>query len=452
MVKIETTDDLKKHAVATIAERARGYERYEEYYLGNHPLTFATEKFRNAFGSLFREIADNLCQVVVDAVADRLQIIGFDVEQGQEEAADRAWELWQANRMDRRSGEIHSEALRAGDAYARVWPNGDNEPIIYPNKGRLCTVNYAEDKPGLVAWAAKLWQGDDEYHYLTLYFADRIEKYVAEAKEIDASNARSFKPREVPGERWPLPNPWGVVPMFHFANNALIDAWGQSELANVIPLQNALNKALADMLVAMEFVAYPQRFATGIEVDIDPVTGKPKTPFEPGVDRFWSVANPDVKFGEFRASDTTDYLAIQDSLRSEIARVSGTPLHYMMMERGGWPSGEAMKTAEARFVAKVEDRQVAFGNVWEDVARLCLRMDGAADTFQLSALWQDAAPRSEREMAEIAMLKQQLGVPDDQILLELGYPPEKVDEFRQMRVASGATFGEQLLSAFERGE
>src|SRR4051812_18091444 len=49
----------------------------EAYYGGRHPLQFATSKFRETFGSLFAEFADNWCPVVVDSSAERLQVQGF---------------------------------------------------------------------------------------------------------------------------------------------------------------------------------------------------------------------------------------------------------------------------------------------------------------------------------------------------------------------------------------
>ena len=48
------------------------YARTERYYDGDHDLAFATEKFVNTFGTLFREFALNLCPVVCDAVRDKL--------------------------------------------------------------------------------------------------------------------------------------------------------------------------------------------------------------------------------------------------------------------------------------------------------------------------------------------------------------------------------------------
>src|SRR4051794_19201422 len=59
---------------------AQRYERAERYYDGQHDLRFATEKFENAFGTLFREFALNLCPVVCEAVRDKLRVTGFSVE------------------------------------------------------------------------------------------------------------------------------------------------------------------------------------------------------------------------------------------------------------------------------------------------------------------------------------------------------------------------------------
>jgi hypothetical protein len=37
------------------------YAKTERYYRGDHDLAFAREKFENAFGTLFRAFAMNLC-------------------------------------------------------------------------------------------------------------------------------------------------------------------------------------------------------------------------------------------------------------------------------------------------------------------------------------------------------------------------------------------------------
>src|SRR5213080_3933204 len=66
-------------AIEQFRASAARYAKTERYYRGDHDLAFATEKFQNAFGSLFREFAMNLCPAICDAVKDKLRITGFGV-------------------------------------------------------------------------------------------------------------------------------------------------------------------------------------------------------------------------------------------------------------------------------------------------------------------------------------------------------------------------------------
>jgi hypothetical protein len=426
-------DDITP-ALKVLRDRKPRYQEYAGYYDGRHPLAFATNKFRGAFGALFEAFADNLCPAVVDAVADRLVVTGFDVEEGSEQAADDAWGVWLANRMDRRAGEVHLEVLKQGDAYVIVWPDADGRPTIYPNPAATVTVTYDEEQPGRLASAAKVWATVDGTVRATLYYPDAIEKYATRRTwTLEApSTAKAFEPYQPEGEEWPLKNPYGRVPVFHLANNAGIGEMGRSELRDVLPLQDALNKAHADRLVGMEYQALPQRWATGLEVPINPETGQPMPPFIPGADRVWTVGDPDVKFGQFDSADLLQIGAVIDDMRMSIARVSSTPLHYMQLTTGNFPSGESLKTAEAKFLSKVKDRQSAFGNVWEDVLAFCLKISGGQDA-RLSALWQDPAPRSEREHAETVRIKREMGITEAQALRELGYSDEQIARMQTER-------------------
>lgn len=445
-------DDLK-WAIEDLRARQLDYVAAADYYYGRHRLSFATDKFRNAFGSLLKAFADNLCAVVVDIVADRLQVVGFTCEDGDESVGEFAALLWRANRMDRRAGEVHSESLRAGDAYMIIWPDASGVPRFYPQMAASCTVAYDVEMPGEIIKAAKLWYlSDDKLWRLNLYYPDRIEKYGLAATQADFPTGANFTAYKVAGEAWPLVNPWGRVPLFHFANNAPTGQLGRSELADVIPLQDALNKAVSDMLVAMEFVALPQRWVTGLDVDIDESTGRPRSPFVPGADRIWSVAAPDARFGEFSAANLVQFIAVQEAFRTEIARVSRTPLHHLMPTAAEFPSGEAMKVAEQPLLSKIKDRQVAWGNVWEDIMVLALTMTGQSPTGGLACNWVDPTPRNIQEQLQAALLKQQLGVSNAQLLRELGYTPDEIATFAAERATEGAVLGEQLLTAFDRGQ
>src|SRR4051794_9536475 len=123
-------NDIEK-AIADLRVSATRYAKPERYYDGDHDLAFATEKFENTFGTLFREFALNLCPVVCDAVRDKLKVVGFSADSlrssrdtgsrgpggtNSENSVNSATRsIWHANRMAVRSGEVHKEALKNGD-------------------------------------------------------------------------------------------------------------------------------------------------------------------------------------------------------------------------------------------------------------------------------------------------------------------------------------------------
>jgi hypothetical protein len=406
--------------------RAPGYERYARYYRGEHELSFATEKFRNVFGSLFREFALNLCPAVCDAIRDKLKITGFSIDSGGD-ADEIVRRIWRDNRMALRCQEVHKEALTNGDAYAIVWPGPEGRVVIHPNRASNCDVVYDEGSPGTILRAAKHWRTPERRTRLNLFYPDRVEKYVT-AKENEGwlPDAKEFVPFEDA-----VANPYGVVPVFHFANNADTGATGSSELEAVIPIQNGLNKSVLDMLVAMEFSAFRQRWAAGIEIEYDD-DGKPVAPYQAGIDRLWVSDNPETRFGDFDPADLEQFLKVKDSFRTDIASVTGTPLYYLMPQLRGFPSGESLRKAETRFLAKVRDRQESFGQVWADVMAFAVRLSGGGEVSLLTE-WEDAASRSERELLENILLKRQIGISAEQALIEAGYG---ADDARRM--SSGA--------------
>lgn len=419
-------------AIENLRTNNRRYGKLERYYDGTHELSFATEKFANAFGSQFREFAMNLCPAICDAVKDKLKITGFGVESGPADAASHSAAIWDRNRMGLRSGELHKEALKNGDAYAIVWPDAEGRARIFPNGAAHVAVTYDEELPGRVTAAAKFWRTPEKHTRLNLYFADRIEKYVtAKPSEGSLPDAGEFVPHVDVAEKrangHTIENPFGVVPVFHFANNADLGMPGRSELEAAIPIQDGLNKSLLDMLVAMEFSAFRQRWVAGIEVQQD-ADGKTIEPFKSGPDRLWIAADPNSKFGDFESAELDQFLKVKDSFRIDIASVTGTPLHYLMPHMHGQPSGETLKRSETRFIAKVRDRQASFGQVWSDMMEFALLIEGRGRDIRLKTKWEDPSPTSERERLENVLLKKQIGLSPERALIEAGYGKVEIEK------------------------
>jgi hypothetical protein len=107
--------------LARLEARRADLETFEAYYDGHQPLAFASQKFRDAFGTRFREFSSNFCALVVDAPGERLEVQGFRF--GDAEGDEDLWRrVWQANDLDAGSQLVHTEALMKGVAYALVEP------------------------------------------------------------------------------------------------------------------------------------------------------------------------------------------------------------------------------------------------------------------------------------------------------------------------------------------
>ncbi|HMQ05315.1 MAG TPA: phage portal protein [Pyrinomonadaceae bacterium] len=432
---------LEQTIEAFRSNRSR-YARYERYYLGNHELSFATDKFANAFGSQFREFAMNLCPAVCDAVKDKLKIARFAVSSSNrdssapksttsltadsDEISTRLERVWHANRMPLRSGEVHKEALKNGDSYVIVWPDASGRAGIFPNRSDSVVVHYDGEAAGQMTGAAKIWRDAENKTRINLFFPDRIEKYIS-SRPVEGllPEGAEFTPFTEKGRRigkgaeGVVPNPFGRVPVFHFANNADLGSMGRSELQDAIPIQDGLNKSVLDMLVAMEFSAYRQRWAAGIELEFD-ADGKAIAPFKAGIDHIWIAQDPNSRFGDFETAALDQFLKVKDSFRIDIASVTGTPLHYLMPHMRGQPSGETLRRSETRFIAKVRDRQAAFGQTWAEVMNFAMRIEGF-DNLDSRTMWEDPSPSSDRERLENILLKRKIGLPAEQALAEAGY-------------------------------
>lgn len=417
--------------------------RLDDYYRGAHPLLYASSKYRQAFGNLFSGFADNFCSLVVDAVEERLDVEGFRMGADRDIAADAdAWHIWQRNGLDSWSGVAHTEALVKSASYALVWADEDesDEVEITIQDALEMAVGLDRTHHDVIA-AMKRWREDDDAVFATLYLPDRIEKWEQTPASRSWANQYGYavdgwSPRRVPGEPWPLPNPLGEVPVVPLVNRPRLDGSGQSEIASVIPLQNALNKLFLDMLVAAEYAAFPQRYATGIELLDDPDTGKPINPFRSEAGSLWTTEGPTV-FGQFAVADLAPYVKAIETTIQHVASITRTPPHYLLGQAGAFPSGESLKATETGLVAKARRRQRSFGESWEQVIRLAFRVlgDARGEIEDSETIWRDPETRTESEHVDavVKMGSDPIGIPSEALWEDLGKTPQQIARYKQMK-------------------
>ena len=443
------TSDIKS-ALDRISANAFKYKEFYDYYGGKHQLNFASDKFKNKFGRRLQKLRENLCKTVVTAPSSRLEIINFLADKKNTE--NPAWKLWKKSKMPLHSGAVHREAFKTGDAYVIVWTDKTGAVRFYPQIAANMTV-FRNSETDEIERAAKAWLGSDGFYYLNLYYPDRIEKYVTRGKANGLPiEAQHFDIRRVQGEEFPLKNPYGRVPVFHFRFDAEIMDFGISLLADVIPLNDALNKSWADILGAQEENMRRRRYVAGLQVETDEETGKKINPFKPD-DDVWIAQDDTTTFGEFTDANLTEMIAVKQEAVKDIALVSGIPPSYFNLEQTGSAiSGEALRKIEARFTAIVQDAQRSFGETWAEVMSFALdASNDISEKLEIETQWTDAAPVSESEVLDNAQKKINLGWSYEQVQRDYGLTDEQIEKMKTENIERETAKMEVQQKMFDAG-
>ena len=436
-----------------IVDREHEVDEFTDYYEGEHRLAFESRRFREAFGGMFHAFADNWCGVVVDSVEERLNPQGLRIDD-QPEGDKDAWRIWQENDLDAGSQLVHSDALIAGESYVRVWLSDDPlTPEIIPLNACEAVVEHDPKHPRRRRAGLRIWRDDWGHDHAELFLPDRYFLWVtAQPRQDGMSDAANL--RWVPDTASAVggldadggvANLLGEVPIVPFVNRPRTHArrgvTAQSELADIIPLQDAVNKLVADMLVASEKAALPARWATGLEVPVDPQTNQP---IKPKVDTAELMINTDAggSFGVFQAADLRNFTQAIELVIQHVASISKTPPHYLNASADRL-SGESIKAAETGLVAKVRRRQTYFGNSWETAMRLAGKLAGIdhlAMAKQSEVLWADPESRTEAEHTDSVLKLQALGLPNEMLWEMAGLSPQQIARAKSM-VAEQDLFG-----------
>src|SRR5688572_10853764 len=115
---------------AALSESAPAYEEAHSYYEGSVAEVFGSQRVARLLRRQGGKFRTNVIKSVVDARADRLELLGATVpnDDGASKALDA---IMVANAIGFESGNVHSRACEFGDAYVMVWQTEeDDEPVI----------------------------------------------------------------------------------------------------------------------------------------------------------------------------------------------------------------------------------------------------------------------------------------------------------------------------------
>lgn len=413
------------------SQRSKAQEYADYYDSNNNVLQFAQTRFQEAFGDLFHGWRVNFCPLIVDSISERLRVEGFRMSDDDTNTDNEAWDIWQRNFMDADSNAAHIDSLALGTSSITVWRDPKTgKPTITPENALEMYVHYQPGSRRVVDAALKRWTDDWGREHATLWTPDVVYTANGTLRTGKANWATVSEER----------NPLGRVPVVPLTNRSRLRIDPYSELEPIIPLANAITKIAADALVASEYAAFPQRYISGIEVETEiGIDGKerPKSPFEIAIDRILYAEDPQTTFGQFQAADLGNYVKLIDSYIAAMAAISRIPFHYFLIGRSGQaPSGEAITSAEAGLVAKARERQLHFGETWEEVMRLSFAVldDPRQDAYNAEVIWADPEYKSQSVLVDSAVkLAAGLDVPRIQLWQDVGYTPQQIERFDELR-------------------
>lgn len=419
-------NDLLTTLIQRLDAPAERYATLDRYYRGTQPLAFLSPEASEAVKKRLTRMSTNLPHLAVTALAERLRVTGLT----RDGAADEAlWGHWLRNDLDQLAGVAHREALALGRSFVIVWADPDGRPRVTVESARNVSVLRDPVTRRIVA-AVKRWRTPVSTEAV-LYEQDRITRLRSDTVGASAG----FETVAV------LDNPLGVAPVVSLINDDRLavetedDLEGVSEIEDLIPLVDALNKVLSDMAVTSEYTALPRRWATGLQ--LAETTGEDGrtdvvNPLSDTV-RMMVSEDPQTSFGQLPAAGVGAFSEAVKVLLGQIMAVSALPAHYIGALTDAPPSADSLRAAEASLTARAEARQQAFGRSWEDVARLMVAVGEGVDPtgVDVHVRWADAATRSTAQEADAVVKLYQAGLlPRTFALARLGYSADDIDAIR----------------------
>lgn len=462
-------------ALSEMKAAAGDYEKAERYYDGDTPEIFASIRVRRMLARWGMNFNFNFAQTPVNAVAERLDVTSITSED--ESLNPVLQQVMDDNQFALQGSNVMRKASTFGDAYVLVWPEiaGGEQTgrvNIFYQDPRLVRVFYRDDNPLQVKFAIKRWQvgkglpkttraqmalnkpADLPPIRVDLYYPDRIERYVSK-KGSKGTEAEDFVPyhgdEDDDGDSdWVggpvLPNPYGVVPMFHFKTDA--DDYGTPEHKGFYAVQDMIHKLINNFAVVIDYQSFPQRVALMMDgsdstepaavdegyfaIDYEqegityPLAGEAQSQMSADPASIWYLQG--IKsIQTLDPADPTSFTGPINDLITWGAQITTTPLNRF--SPGGNPaSGESLKIVDAPFVKKIDTRKLSYGTTWKAVFEFALIVLGHQDPV-VTVSWAPSASADNLADWQVAKAKQDAGVPVSQTLAENGYPADKIDSW-----------------------
>lgn len=362
-----------KKAIDYLRIKTVKINRNWRYYDGEHPRVWLTDAIRDQLDDyLVCNMAENYCDVAVDAPVKRLNVTGFVQPDDNSIEVEAANVIWEDNDLEQAQKDVYTEARCTGEAFLFAWKDEEKDSGIDATLVDSRQVWWPDDahrnKPARVVrvWADEedgVWRATMYYKYVVVRLVGPKIKSIIES--YPQPRYFSVDPEDAGGEHG-----FEDVPVIRFARHrkrrSIIDA--------ISPIQDKINKLSANMMVAAEFSAYRKTvIMTQQTIDDGDLKFRPNRAL---------VLDPGGTEGEAPTSiwegAATELVNYDDRINGYIDKLftkAVLPGHLKVKSNSTLPSGAAYEADEGPFVEDVGDMQDVYGESWHDFFELCLGVD-----------------------------------------------------------------------------
>jgi hypothetical protein len=411
-------------------------KRWEAYY-GKMPAVLKVKP-----GQVDDNARLNYARMIVDKGVSFLfgQEVKFEIDETAETSAEEWLDaVWQANR---KMSLLQSAALIGGvtgHTFLKIIPN-EPYPRLVSIDSETMTVSLAPD----------------DYQTILSY---QISYTSQDPKAKKPIGVRQIIERD--GQRWRITDQvgdmerlvWSTVnqTVWPYDFSPIVDCqnlpapgefWGCSDLEDdVLEIIRAINFIASNTARIIHFHAHPKTWGKGFAAK----------DFRIGVDETIILPGDNAELHNLEMqSDLTSSLAYLDRLRQALHEISRVPeVATGNLEKAGSLSGVALQILYQPLLEKTGTKRLLYGDMLVELNRRLLALGGFGDDNHTVIHWPELLPSDPMQERQAALIDQQLGVSADTILQRLGYDP---DLERQKREISAQTLGDQLLSAFDKGQ
>lgn len=428
-----------------LVDRQEAVKYWKRYYDGNHDLPAGPDQYIDAFRRFQMLARTNLCLLCAESMVHRMSVTGYR-DGSNDRGTNPLWELWQKAKLDGRQFAVYRKAFSRSAAYVtvgidkraekrpRVTIEGPENVIVETDPGdsseRLAALRLWHDSI-VKKWMCTLYLPGKRYHWQT-----RNNYKTNDGNGTGLSWSESTWEDRANGPQ----NSFDVIPVIPFLNGDE----GEDPVAEFdagVDVQNRLNLTILNRLSSERYAAYRQRFMTNYETETDKVTGLPIAPYRPGVQHIWTApppepGQPEVKFGDFAQTDTSQMLRGCEADMRAFAAVTLTPVYYLpgdLVNIGA----DSVAALDAGHVAKVRQRMVNFGEGWEEALSLMAQIAGVTGDFTSGeVVWARPENFNPAQVADYASKLFAAGFPLPMIAEEIGWSPQRVDALRSELAAA----------------